>query len=77
LNFLDTNAAIPKHRSRILIGSCEQSIELDDQDVSSGTLGGLYVAEGKLFLHFLHCKEMEGSPTAVVSVGHTKLLFKD
>jgi hypothetical protein len=75
LNFLDTNPAIPKRGSQILIGICEESIELNDQDVSSGTLGDLYVAEGKLFLHFLNYKEMEGSATAVVSSDHTKLLF--
>jgi hypothetical protein len=75
LNFLDTSAAIPKPRSRILIGSCEQSIELEDQDISTASLGDIYVDEGKLFLHFLNYENMKGSPTASVSSDLTKLVF--
>jgi hypothetical protein len=75
LNFLDTRAAIPKPRSRILIGSCDQSIELDDQDISTGSLGNIDLDEGKLSLHFLHYENMEGSPTASVSSDLTKLVF--
>jgi hypothetical protein len=75
LNFLNTSVAIPKPRSRILIGSCDQSIELEDQDISTGSLGDIFVDKGKLLLHFISYENMKGSPTAAVSSDLTKLVF--
>jgi hypothetical protein len=77
LNFLDTKTAIPKVRSKILIGSCDESIELNDQNIVDGILGEIDVAEGRLRLHFLNYKQMEGSPTATVSSDFSALLFGD
>jgi len=75
LNFLDTTTLTPKVRSRILVGSCEESIELNNQDVADGVLGNVEVVRGKLTLHFLNYKESEGSPTATVSPDFKRLSF--
>jgi hypothetical protein len=76
LNFLDVNKADPLVRSKILIGSCDYSIELDEQDVSEGKIGEISVAGDKLLLHFLNYKNMDGSPTATVTPDLKNLLFK-
>ena len=66
---------IPRVRSQILAGSCEESIEPDNQDIAEGDLGIIEVMEGRLQLHFLNYKEIDGSPTAVVPPDFTELLF--
>jgi hypothetical protein len=40
LNVLDTTRVRPHVVATILIGSCDRSIELDDQDIPAGKLGG-------------------------------------
>jgi hypothetical protein len=76
LNFLDTMRNRPSVMSSILIGSCDRSIELDDQDISTGRLGNISKKDGKLHLHFLNYEKLEGSPTAVVASDLKKLIFR-
>lgn len=66
LNFVGIKGELPKKISRILIGSCTESTELFDQDVSSGVLQGISVDDKHICLHFLSFKNFDGSPTAVV-----------
>ena len=75
LNFLDISKQAPKLKSSILIGSCKESIELDDQDVSKGKIGDITVVDNNLTLHFLNYKEIEGEPKAVVTPDY-KLQFR-
>lgn len=67
LNFLDVSRKVPKLSARILIGSCKESIELGDQDVSRGKIGDINVVDNKLTLHFLNYREIDGEPEAVVT----------
>jgi hypothetical protein len=76
LNFLDVGGAIPKTRSQILIGSCEESIELADQDMSAGILGDIFVSQNRIALHFMNYKNLDGSPTAVLSSDFKQLSFE-
>ena len=75
LNFLDISKQVPKLKSSILIGSCNESIELVDQDVSKGEVGEITVVDNNLTLHFLNYKEIEGEPEAVVTPDY-KLRFR-
>lgn len=75
LNFLDVQKAAPKILSSILIGSCDEAIELMDQDMSKGELGELSVMDKKLNLRFMYYRGKEGSPTATVSPDLKNLQF--
>ncbi|HEX9173144.1 MAG TPA: hypothetical protein VF861_10815, partial [Telluria sp.] len=76
VNFLDLSAPKAKVRSRILIGSCQESIELTDQDIPNGKLGALSILNDKLAFHFMNYGSMEGYPTATVSSDFRRLDFK-
>lgn len=75
LNFLDISTQVPGLKSTILIGSCKESIELEDQDVSKGEVGDITVVDNNLTLHFLNYKEIGGEPEAVVTPDY-KLRFR-
>jgi len=75
LNFLDLRMPGPRVTSKILIGSCDQSIELDEQDAFEGRIGDITVEGDKLFLHFLNYKKIKGSPTAKIAPDARNLLF--
>lgn len=75
LNFLNVRSPVPKIASSILIGSCEESIELMDQDISDGKLGTLAVIDSKLSLQFMHYRGIGGYPTATVSTDLKRLDF--
>jgi hypothetical protein len=75
LNFLDVRPTIPKLKSSILIGSCEESIELLDQDTLRAQFGAISVIENQLSLQFMFYKKLEGDPIATVSPDHKQLLF--
>ncbi|MFC5479895.1 hypothetical protein [Massilia suwonensis] len=77
LNFLNIQHRMaPKVLSKILIGSCSESIEIMDQDLSSGILGRLFVIDKKLSLQFMNYPEIEGYPTASISTDLKHLEFK-
>jgi hypothetical protein len=75
LNFLDVGSRSPKLRSSILIASCENTIELQDQNIPRGKFGEITVRDKKLVLHFLNYKNLEGYPTATVSSDFKRLEF--
>ena len=75
LNFLNTRSMPLKVESRVLIGSCDESIELMDQDASSRVLGKLSVIDKKLSLQFMHYPGIDGYPTATVSADLKRLEF--
>lgn len=75
LNFLDLSTSSPQVKSKILIGSCDYSIELDEQDAFEGKIGDINVEGDKLFLHFLSYKKIQGSPTAIIAPDTKNLLF--
>lgn len=75
LNFLDVKSAVPKERSRILIGSCAESIELEDQDISSRVLGNITSINKSISFRFLNYKNFDGSPSATVAPDFSQLLF--
>jgi hypothetical protein len=75
LHFLDISQKAPKLKTSILIGSCRESIELEDQDVSKGKVGDITVVDNNLTLHFLNYKDIDGEPVAVVSHDY-KLQFR-
>jgi hypothetical protein len=76
LNFLSVKKQAPKVSSRILIGSCDYSIELDNQSIPDGEVGEISVQEGKLFLHFLNYKDLSASPVATISPNQKELMFR-
>jgi len=76
LNVIDIAKPEPKLESKILIASCAESIELFDQDISSGAMNGISVVDDHLSLHFMNYKDFDGSPTATVAPDFTRLLFK-
>lgn len=76
VNFLDVRTPRATVQSRILIGSCQASIELADQDLPIGQFGSASVVGSKLAFHFMNYGGMEGSPTATVSSDFRRLDFK-
>lgn len=76
LNFLDVSRANPKRYSSVLIGSCNESIEIDEQNVSDGELGEVFVDANRLRIKFLNYKNVEGYPIATVSHDFKKLEFE-
>lgn len=75
LNFLNVERQTPKVSSRILIGSCDYSIELDNQSIPDGEIGEISVERGKLLLHFLNYKDLSGSPVATITLNRKELTF--
>jgi hypothetical protein len=75
LNFLSIERKVPKVSSRILIGSCDYSIELDNQSIPDGEIGEISVERGKLLLHFLNYKDLRGSPIATITLNRKELTF--
>jgi len=76
LHALNLGKKTPHVLSRTLIGSCAQSIELDEHDVGAKKFGALTVKDGRLCLKFLNYKAMEGSPTAFLAHDFQGLDFK-
>jgi len=76
LNFLDIGGKVPKTKSRILVGSCMDSIEILDQNMSAGVMGDISVDGNNLSLHFLNYRNLEGSPVAKVAPDFTRLFFE-
>jgi hypothetical protein len=76
LNFLDVAKPVFRSFSRILIGSCEESIELDGQNIPRGELGSISVHENKIRLEFFNYKDMDGYPVGTISDDFIKLNFK-
>lgn len=76
LSFLDVGRANPEVRSRILIGSCRDSIELEDQDIPEGRPGEITVEDGRLVLHFSNYKNLEGRTKAEIAPDLKGLLFR-
>jgi hypothetical protein len=77
LNFLSVGKPEPQVSSRILIGSCDYSIELDNQSIPDGEIGDISAEGNKLLLHFLNYKKMDGSPVATVAPDRKNLVFKN
>jgi hypothetical protein len=77
LNFLSVEKSVPRVSSKILIGSCDYSIELDNQSIPDGEVGEISAKKEKLVMHFLNYKDMNGSPRATVAPGHRKLAFNE
>jgi hypothetical protein len=76
LNVLDTSRDVPRIRSSILIGSCDESIQLLDQNIGRGTLGEVAVVENRLSLHFLNYKNLDGYAVGTVAPDFKGLLFR-
>ncbi|XYJ11492.1 hypothetical protein ACSUZJ_05760 [Telluria sp. B2] len=76
LNVLNVNAKIPRTQASVLIGSCEKSIELLDQDMSNDVLGAVAVGEGHLVLQFMSYEERSGYPIATLSNDLKNLRFR-
>ncbi len=77
MNFIDVSKAKPKQISRILIGSCNESIELEEINLSDKNLGEISVVNGKLSLRFLLYKEAEGKLVGVPSADYRRLIFEE
>jgi hypothetical protein len=75
-NFLKIGGIVPKIASQILIGSCEESIELADQNMSAGILGDISVVKNSIALHFMNYRNLDGSPTERVSSDFKRLSFE-
>jgi hypothetical protein len=75
LNFLAVKKPKPRVSSRILVGSCDYSIELDNQNIQDGEIGEISVEDGQLRLHFLHYKNLGGSPVATITPDRKSLVF--
>jgi hypothetical protein len=76
LNVLDTSRTVPRTKSRILIGSCDESIGLVGQNIGDGQLGEVSVVENKLSLHFMYYRNLEGYPVGTVAPDFKSLLFR-
>jgi hypothetical protein len=76
LNVLDTSRTVPRTKSSILIGSCDESIGLLDQNIGDGQLGEVSVVENKLSLHFMYYRNLEGYPVGTVAPDFKSLLFR-
>jgi len=76
LNFLEIGKVAPVAKSKILIGSCESSIEMKGQDTSAGEFGEISLVDEKISLHFLNYKKLDGSPTAFVAQDMKSLIFR-
>ena len=76
LRFLDVSTSQPKIKSSLLVGSCEKSIELDDQDLSQGAIGTISRMGDRLSLRFLSYGSREGSLDAVVAEDLRSLRFQ-
>lgn len=77
LNFLSLEKPVPRVSSSVLIGSCDYSIELDNQTIPDGEFGEISVEGEKLLLHFLNYRGMEGSPVATITPDGKKLVFNN
>lgn len=75
MNFLDVSKRKPKQISRILIGSCNESIELKEINLSDKNFGEISVVDGKLSLRFLFYKKVEGKLVGVPSTDFRRLIF--
>jgi hypothetical protein len=76
LNFLNVTTIKPRIVPSILIGSCDSSIELADQNISEGRVGEISAEGKKLLLHFMNYKTMTGSPYATVASDFKNLIFR-
>jgi hypothetical protein len=77
LNFLSVGKLEPSVSSRILIGSCDYSIELDNQSIPDGEVGEISVKGERILLHFLNYKDLNGSPSATVTPDRKNLVFSN
>ena len=75
LQFLDMKTRRPKFRQGILIGSCRDTIELVDQNVSRGIFGAISVVEGRLNFQFMNYGMRQGYPVATLSDDFKALRF--
>lgn len=75
LQFLDVSARRLKIRQGILIGSCEKTIEILNQNISKGILGALSVVEGRLTFQFMNYENKPGFPIATVAEDFRGLRF--
>lgn len=76
LHVLNVRKKTPHVLSSTLIGSCSQSIELDEHDAGAKKFGALTVKDGRLGLKFLNYKSLEGSPTAFLAPDFKGLDFE-
>lgn len=76
LNFIDISERVPKLKSKVLVDSCKESIELSDKEVASRVLGAISVVQDNIYLHFMNYKDFDDSPTAAVAPDFTGLIFK-
>lgn len=76
LNFLDVSQLKPKVRGSILVGSCKESIELVDQNLSRGEFGGISIKDKEISLEFLFYKNSLENREGVVSSDFKTLIFK-
>ena len=76
LHALNLGKKTPHVLSSTLIGSCSQSIELDEYDAGAQRFGALTVNDGRLRLKFLNYKAIEGSPTAFLAPDFKGLDFE-
>lgn len=76
LNFLNFARKYPRTHSSVLIGSCEEGVEIDEQNIPAGEFGEIFIQEGKLHLRFLNYKNAEGDLVATISSDLRKLGFE-
>lgn len=76
LHALNLGKRPPHLLSSTLIGSCSQSIKLDEHDAGAKKFAALTVQDGRLGLKFLYYKSMEGSPTAFLAPDFKTLAFE-
>lgn len=75
LDLIDISRKMPRLKSSILIGSCRESIELEEQEISKGKVGAITIVGNNLTSHFLNYKNMNGDPVAAISSDY-KLRFQ-
>jgi hypothetical protein len=77
LNFLELKSNKPRIISRILIGSCSESIIMTSESSSEAALGDIFIKDKNLVLHFLNYKKLDGSPFGTISPDFKGLLFNE
>lgn len=76
LNFLDIGQSPPKVRSSLLVGSCNEPIEIVDQEMGQGKFGDISVVDQTLSLNFLFYRRLKGNTNGKVSSDFKRFLFK-
>ncbi len=76
IHALDTRPVIPKTVSKILIGSCERTIELADFKMSLTELGDVSVVNNRLSLQFVNYGKRAGNLKALISIDYSRIDFE-